>query len=146
MVAWGLSDFENISIAVGNLTHTHYLRLLSLPRAREVLLDTRIESIIIAIITLLPLILPASLAKPRGRRSQARRIENGPARIEHPSTQPPFPGEGDGGCKHEELSTVTARTEHPLPCTGLAFSCANRGRGLDTRGDFLFSLLPFFTT
>ena len=45
-----LSDFENTSIAVGNLTHTHYLRLLSLPRAREVLLDTRVESIIIAII------------------------------------------------------------------------------------------------
>ena len=69
-----LSDFENTSIAVGNLTHTQYLRLPSLPRASEVLLDTRIESIISANFNEVGYrwYHPASLPSPRGRWSQAR--------------------------------------------------------------------------
>ena len=61
-----LSDFENISNASGNLAHTQYLRLLSLPRARDVLLDTRIEYIIIANIILLPSIPPGLPSQAKG--------------------------------------------------------------------------------
>ena len=44
MAELGLSDFENISITQGSHVVTQYLRLLSLPRAGDVLLGTRKES------------------------------------------------------------------------------------------------------
>ena len=69
-----MSDFENISIAVGNLAHTQYLRLLSLPRARDVLLDTRIEYIIIANIILLPSIPPGFPSQAKGTAVTSTRI------------------------------------------------------------------------